>query len=459
MDLVKNNKYEILTPDGWCDFDGVKLSGKKELYKIKSGNDIVTATKEHIFFVSGSKKQVNQLSIGDIIDGTKEHIHYINFDRIDDVYDIINVNNEKHNFIVNDSFHSKNCDEFAFVRKTIAEDFWSANYPTISSSVDAKIIIISTPCGMWNLFHKIYTEAEHCENTFVPLKFTWRDVPGRDKEWADEQRKNLGKVKFAQEQLVEFLGSTNTVIDPNVLEILINGIDEPETTDLGGKLLIYEKPRDDCKYVIGTDTAKGTGENYSVAQILRIESLTPLKFVHVAKFESNTIDVYSFADVINRLSYYYNNAFIMCENNSEGSTVVNRIWWEHENPNLINSGSKTTDLGIRATKTTKPKAVLLMKKLLEDGDLVIKDRETIKQLSSFVDDNGKYRGRDTNDDCVSALYWAIYIVEMNILEHYNINALEEKAKNNDEAAEVWGILSDASAPEEDFQWLYDRNFF
>lgn len=350
-------------------------------------------------------------------------------------------------------------DEFAFVRKTIAEDFWSANYPTISSSIDAKIVVISTPNGMWNLFHKLYSEAEHCENTFIPLKFTWRDVPGRDKVWADEQRKNLGKIKFAQEQLVEFLGSTNTVIDPNVLEVLIGGIEEPITTEIGGKLLIYEKPKDGCLYVLGIDTAKGTGENSSVIQILKIISMNPLKMEQVATYISNTIDVYSFADVINRVSYFYRNAFIMCENNAEGSAIVNRIWWDHENPNLINFGGKTNDLGIRANKTTKPKAVLLMKKLLEDGDLILKDRQTVKELSSYIDENGKFKGKDTNDDCVSALYWAVFIVEMKVLEHYHINAMEEKAIENDNVNDVWGILSDVEPPEEDFKWLYDRNFF
>ena len=31
------------------------------------------------------------------------------------------------------------------------------------------------------------------------MKVTWSDVPGRDIEWAEEQVKNLGKIKFAQE--------------------------------------------------------------------------------------------------------------------------------------------------------------------------------------------------------------------------------------------------------------------
>jgi len=90
-------------------------------------------------------------------------------------------------------------DELAFVPKHQAEEFWAANYPTISASKTAKIIVISTPQGMFNIFHKIYSQAERGENTFFPKKITWSRVPGRDDEWAQEQLKNLGPQKFAQE--------------------------------------------------------------------------------------------------------------------------------------------------------------------------------------------------------------------------------------------------------------------
>ena len=49
------------------------------------------------------------------------------------------------------------CDEFAFVRKNIAEEFWSSNYPTLSASESSKIIVISTPNGLFNLFERLYT--------------------------------------------------------------------------------------------------------------------------------------------------------------------------------------------------------------------------------------------------------------------------------------------------------------
>ena len=89
--------------------------------------------------------------------------------------------------------------------------------------------------------------------------------------------------------------------------------------------------------ILGVDTAKGTGENYSAIQILKIESMEPIKLIQVATYMNNGIDVYRFSQIVNKLGYYYNNGYLMVENNAEGSTVVNQLWWEHENENLINS--------------------------------------------------------------------------------------------------------------------------
>ena len=91
------------------------------------------------------------------------------------------------------------CDEFAFVPGNQAEEFWAANYPTISSSKKSKLIIISTPNGMFNIFHRIWAQAVAKDNAFVPLKVAWDRVPGRDKEWAKQEISNMGIQAFNQE--------------------------------------------------------------------------------------------------------------------------------------------------------------------------------------------------------------------------------------------------------------------
>jgi hypothetical protein len=351
------------------------------------------------------------------------------------------------------------CDEFAFVHRNLAQDFWAANYPTISASKKSKVIVISTPNGLGNLFHQLYMKSEKKENEFVHTKVTWRNVPGRDIEWAKRELANLGsKQKFLQEHEVEFLGSASTVIDPDILADIITKYQAPIQTDLENHLNIFEKPDNDSMYILGVDTAKGTGEHYSAIQILKIESMKPIKLIQVATYMHNGIDVYRFAQIVNRLGLYYNNAYLMVENNAEGSTVVNRLWWDFENDHLVNSGSKAKELGVRATKTTKVKAVLLMKRFIEDGSLEIKDEETLTQLTTFIEENGKFFG-EPYDDLISALYWACYIFAMETKKGHKLDVIGEEwklRKSKDEVEkedDVWGILADIDDMMEDWSWL------
>ena len=349
------------------------------------------------------------------------------------------------------------CDEFAFVEPSWkAEEFWASNYPTISASKESKIIIISTPNGLYNKFHEIYSKAEEGTNSFKHSRYDYRAVPGRDEAWALEQIGNLGKVKFQQEFGCEFIGSSNTVIDAICLDKLFKNRKEPEFFDMNGKFRIFEKPKNGCTYVMGVDTAKGTGENYSVIQILRLDSITPVTMTQVAVWEDNLTDVYTFADIVNRTSYYYNDAYIMVENNGEGSPVVNRLWWEYENENLINTGSKERDLGIRATVKTKVLAVLLMKKLMEDNNVEICDPRTVEQLADFQDlGNNRFGGVNIEDDLVSALYWALFTLEQDIFdESYQFT----QNIQGDDGDDGWGVLADFgdNGMEENWDWLTDR---
>jgi len=320
-----------------------------------------------------------------------------------------------------DAFRGKtlNClftDEIGFVPSNIANDFWAANYPTLSASKTSKIIMISTPNGVNNLYHTIFTEAERGENGFAWCKFDYTVIPGRDEEWVRKETKILGETRFNQEHRVVFLGSTNTAIDSKTLEILVTKKEEPILLDLNDNLRVYEKPIKGQQYTIGVDTGKGTGENASVIQVSKVISVNPFKLEQVAVYQDNHTDVYIFSDIVYKTAIYYNEAMVVVENNAEGNTVVSKLWWDYEYENLINESSKRTGLGVRATTKTKPKAVIIMKKLIEDDNLILKDAKTINELTTFVETkNNVFKGKDNmTDDLVSALYWMCYVTEFDV---------------------------------------------
>ena len=247
---------------------------------------------------------------------------------------------------------------------------------------------------------------------------------------------------------MEFLGSANTVIDRDTL-IRLSSQDEVEySLSLKNRLRVYEKPINGCQYIISVDPSKGTGEHDACIHVMKIESISPIHITQVAVFQDNKTDTYELANIIDQLSYYYTDSYIMCENNGEGAAVISTLWWDIENEKLICEGSKASKLGIRATTKTKPRTVLLMKKLLEDESIELVDDATIVQLTTFIDKgNNKFSGNGSPDDLVSALYWAPWIFTMDILDE--TMTFKEKEVDDDE----WGIFGDEDPDNEGYEIL------
>jgi len=344
-------------------------------------------------------------------------------------------------------------DEFAFVDpQWKADEFFTSNWPTISASKESKFIIVSTPKGIGNIFHQIYSEAENGINTFKHFKADWSAHPERDIDWAIEQRKNLGERRFNQEFGIDFLGSEATLIHEITLKQLLNQetIDPIQLLGKDNHLRVYEHPKKECQYIMGVDSAKGTGEHYSTIQVFRVDSVSPVKLDQVAVYESNTTDLYEFSGIVNRVAITYNNAFAMVENNAEGSTVVNQLWWEFEYENLVCEGTKSTKLGIRATTKTKPIANVLMKKLVEDGSINIRDYRTIQQFLTFLDlGRNRFGGNGNPDDLISAFYWACYFFTFDLLDE----TMTFIKKDEDDEDDSWGIFSDIPDIEDGYDVL------
>ena len=96
-------------------------------------------------------------------------------------------------------------DEAAFVEW--ADEIWTAAYPTVTQ-INGSVIMLSTPNGIGNLFHKLYTAAEEGRNQFKPLKYPWYVHPNRDQARRDNVEANLqDPLKAAQENDCDFISS------------------------------------------------------------------------------------------------------------------------------------------------------------------------------------------------------------------------------------------------------------
>lgn len=289
-------------------------------------------------------------------------------------------------------------DEFAFVPPNIQQDFMASVYPTISSGKNTKIIFTTTPNGMSGEFYKLWIDATEGRNRYNALKFIWSDVPERDEKWRDETIANIGETRFNVEYNCEFMGSSNTLISPDHLKRL--RWTDPIVTDKD--LKIYKKPEEGRIYFMSVDVGQGKSLDYSTFTVFDI---TDKKHVEqVAVYRNNEIEPSVYPTIIAQTASYYNDAFVLVENNDAGILVADILFNDLEIENLLftrRESSKggiatgqyrlsfTGTPGVKTTKSVKTTGCISLKQLIESGNLILHDKDTISELMVFIDKDQK----------------------------------------------------------------------
>jgi hypothetical protein len=332
------------------------------------------------------------------------------------------------NSIRGESLNEIFIDECAFIFDYIWDDFQASVMPTISSSEKGKIIMVSTPNGL-NHFYNIYKAGVLGENDFYSVKLPWHLHPERDDKWKEGiLRSGYSHQQFEQEYNCKFLGSSSQLIEADKLEELTPR--EPiDISHYSGALQIYEQPIEGEKYIIGVDPGKGSGNDYSVIQVLKIVS--EYEIHQVAVFRSNYIKIDKLVDITIGISDFYNECEVMAESNDVGELFCDDLWNKKSFERLLNCDKK--GLGIRATKKSKLEGNLLLKKYIENGWLAVCDKRTIYELSRYIEVSPNVfhaEGQNENDDCVSSLLWALYYLTTDFYDKTDTKASEDGEKNS-----------------------------
>lgn len=409
LEYIENNEYEVLTKDGFKDFKGITTSKKECLRLTLENGEYLELTPDHKIIVDGNKIESKEFQIGDVVDYKNEYVKITDIKNIglQNVCDLISV--EDNNSFWCNNINISNClfiDEASFVPPHIWDDFYMSVYPTVSSGKNSKIIMVSTPNGM-NHFYDMYRDAVKGENSFKPIKVAWNERPDRDEEWAEQMKKDVGAKRFAQEFQCKFLGASNTLIDGDKLEKIETR--QPIGEKYSFAMLEYEKPEEGGFYIMGVDSAKGNEADYSVVQVIKITNQHDIK--QVAVYRCNTISIDAFVKVCMGISEYYNDAYMMVENNDVGALVCEKLWYDYECDRILNCDRK--GLGIRATKKTKFEGNMLLQRYIENDWLKVVDSRTLYELSRYeeVSPNVYHAaGQNEHDDCVTSLIWALYYI-------------------------------------------------
>ena len=349
-------------------------------------------------------------------------------------------------------------DEAAIIPNNVAEQFFTSVYPTISAGETTKILLSSTPLG-YNHFWKFWNDAEEGRNGFVPLFIPYREIPGRTEAWAEEQRRLLGELKFNQEVLCKFLGSSLTLVAADTIAQL-----SPKSPIYSKDGLdVYVAVQKDHIYTIVADTAKGVGGDYSAFSVI---DCTEMPYQVVAKYRNNTISPLLYPSILYKTGTEFNNAYVLIElNSSEQVAEILYSEYEYENVIFVNRttqgqvvsggfGGGKSQLGVVTDRKVKRIGCSNFKSLVEEKKLLIHDIDTISEISTFIEKRGTYAADEGyNDDLVMGLVLFSWLTTNSYFKELtNINIRKElydkRIQMIEEEMTPFGIINDGIEDEQ-----------
>ena len=455
--FVENTDYEILTPSGWKNFRGIIATSDKITFRITlDDGNIVDATSAHCFFVNNKKVKLKELKVNDYIDTLNgpQCIQSIIENKSTTVYDVIEVDDAEHKFVVNKCLITKNCDEFAYVRPTIAKEFWTSISPTLATG--GKAIITSTPNSDEDQFAYLWKGANKCEdeygnptelgmNGFKAYRSYWQEHPDRDQAWGEAMRAQLGDDRFRREIGCEFIINDETLIAPAKL-LDLNGRDPTHKT---GQVRWYEPIRRDQVYVVALDPSLGTGGDPAAIQIFEANTTR-----QVGEWRHNKTPIpeqiriltdiikYIYDTVGDDKSIYYS-----VENNTIGeAALISIAEWGEENikgyflSDTTGPGTRRFRKGFNTTNKTKLAACSKLKNLIESGRMTINSKSLISELKNFVAHGTSYAAKiGETDDLIMA---TILVVRMlTVLQSFYAELSTHMRDHGEEVIEPMPFIS------------------
>jgi hypothetical protein len=335
-------------------------------------------------------------------------------------------------------------DEFAHIPQNFVETFYENVYPTVSASSNSKVIITSTPNG-FNKFYDIYSSAEKGLNEYSPFRVDWWDVPGRDEAWMRQEVANLGSEEaFNRQYGNQFIASSSLLLGADSLkklqqnqkEFVHRELPEFEDESIEYEGLLWDPDfsldeiEEDTNYwVFSIDIAEGNGGDYSIINIFKIEIMdeqdwkritSPGSFVdffrlrQVGRFRSNEHTIEEFAKAVYILAFdmfHSENVKMIIEWNMFGGELIKRLETVFPQRNEFDEemvvkfkhriDARTKNFGLKIKKDNKPIFCQNFKKYITQNRIIIKDKKTVYEASTFGKmPNGSYAGQLGHDDLI-----------------------------------------------------------
>lgn len=321
-------------------------------------------------------------------------------------------------------------DEAAFIDG--AEEIWTSAQQTLATSVNADAkgpkggaVLLSTPNGTGNFFHKTWVDAEEGLNGFNTIKLKWDVHPERTQAWRDDQTKVLGYKKAAQECDASFISSGNTVIDSDILIwYQENTARDPGTiTGFDKGLWVWEAPDYNKQYMVVADVARGDSKDYSAFHVIEIENME-----QVAEYKGH-MTTEEYGHFLVSIATQYNDALLVVENANIGwaalQTIISRgyknIYYSQRSEayadvsQQVARGKDLTDTsamvpGFTTSSKTRPLIIAKLDSYMRERAPVIRSKRLLEELFVFIWKGAKAEAQEGyNDDLVMSFAIGLWL--------------------------------------------------
>jgi hypothetical protein len=312
-------------------------------------------------------------------------------------------------------------DEAAHIEPDLIEGIWASSQSTLATGGGA--ILISSPNGTGNLFHRKWSEAEQGKQ-FFPINLPWYVHPERNQTWRDQQDELLGPKMAAQENDCSFITSGHTVIDGPILEWYKEtyGQEPLEKRGWSGDYWVWEYPRYDRTYIVSADVARGDGSDYSAFVVIDAESVT-----QVAEFKGQ-LSTTEFGHMLVAVATEWNNALLVIDNGGVGWATIqvaldsqyNNIFFHYKNDPYtddfkhLTRGYDVQDRskmipGVSINSGTRPVMISKLETYFREKTPICKSRRSIDEFFTFIWKGGRAQAQGGyNDDltmCWAVAFW------------------------------------------------------
>jgi hypothetical protein len=345
-------------------------------------------------------------------------------------------------------------DEAAFI-ENIGE-IWASAQQTLATGGGA--IVLSTPYGTGNWFHKTWVSAENKENDFLPIKLPWFVHPERNEDWRKRQDELLGDPRLASQECdCDFSTSGDIVFYNEWLEFIRETtIQDPlERRGADQNLWVWEPADYTREYMVVADVARGDGKDFSTFHVMDIATNT-----QVAEYKGQ-MSPKEFGYFLVGVATEYNQALLVVENASIGwaaiESVLERgyrnVYYSPKSDTLTSDSyfnqyenSDNVTPGFTMSMRTRPLIVNKFREYVGDRSVNIRSKRLLEEMKVFIWKNGRPEAQTGyNDDLVMPFGIAMYLRDTSIKFQQQSHDLTRATLNN------------FSKGNSSFQGIYNRN--